>query len=394
MGTATFPGHNLAGSRGNLLCVANFPANTGFAWDFIESLYARIADHFSAVGIRTWVAYPAIRSSPKTLKNSAAQAVHLSFQLNSVRNIRVLLRFVRRARIRVLYLTDQPMWHPLYPALRLAGVRRIIVHGHTSGERDVPRGFRRLAKRLSRRVPGMLADDVIGVSDYVVKRTLEVALVPANRVKRVWNSTPVPVCDPDARARLHASFDVPSERPIIICACRATPEKGVMYLFRAFDRVIQSASFGSGRPVLVYLGDGPSMPELRELYEELSSKDDIIIGGYRDNVRQLLQGADICVVPSVWQDALPLSALEPMAHGIPVIASRVGGIPEMVVHGETGLLVSPGSVVQLEQAIHTLLIDAEERRRLGDNGRLRAKTHFSVEAQLQQLISIVENGFA
>ena len=67
----------------SLLCVGNFPANTGYAWDFIESLYVGIADHLATKGIKTFVAYPAIPEAPRTLEGSAAQPVCLDILLSS-----------------------------------------------------------------------------------------------------------------------------------------------------------------------------------------------------------------------------------------------------------------------------------------------------------------------
>src|SRR5437879_5169134 len=114
-----------------LLCVANFPANTGYAWDFIESLFARASDFLALRGIETWVAYPEIATAPKTLASSAAKFVQLDTSLNSVSSVLEFVKFVRRGNVRVLYLTDRPVRSFVYALLRLAGVRRIVVHDHT-----------------------------------------------------------------------------------------------------------------------------------------------------------------------------------------------------------------------------------------------------------------------
>src|SRR5690606_38111854 len=153
-----------------LLCVANFPSNTGYAWTFIEGLFAGVADALAPHGVRSWVAYPSIPESPATLEGSAATPVALPVHLNEPRSLQALIAFIRRHRIRVLYLTDRASWHPAYPLLRLAGVRRIVIHDHTSGVRTVPRGAKRLVKQLTRGVRPMLADDVIVVSDYGARR--------------------------------------------------------------------------------------------------------------------------------------------------------------------------------------------------------------------------------
>jgi glycosyltransferase involved in cell wall biosynthesis len=78
-----------------------------------------------------------------------------------------------------------------------------------------------------------------------------------------------------------------------------------------------------------------------------------------------------------------------MARGVAVVASRVGGIPEVVVDGETGLLVAPGDDAALEEALRALLADPERRRRLGANGRRRAERHFSIEGEIDDLTRLL-----
>src|SRR5713226_8722120 len=91
------------GDGGTLLCVANYPANTGYAWDFIERLYARIADHLALHGVRTLVAYPAIPKAPRTLEGSVAEAVVLDVALDTPASIRGTEGFIRREQVRVVY---------------------------------------------------------------------------------------------------------------------------------------------------------------------------------------------------------------------------------------------------------------------------------------------------
>ena len=377
--------------RESLLCVANFPANTGYAWDFIEGLYAGVADRLAVAGMRTWVAYPALGEAPRSLSGSRAQPVELDARLGRLRCVLATLKFIRGHNIRVVYLADRPAWHPVYLVFRMFGIRRIVVHDHTSGERTIPVGLKRALKWMSRRlVPGMMADVVIGVSDFVVRRKIEVDLIPQARVHRVWNSLEVPPPDSEAAFRLRREFGLAPDATVIFCACRASREKGVDHLLRAFDQAVQEAN--GDRAVLLYLGDGPDLGRLNEIRVGLRQAHRIHFAGYRTDAAALLAGADICVVPSVWQEAFGLSALEPMARGIPVIASRVGGIPEVVSDGETGLLVPPGNENALAAALRHLLSEPAERRRLGENGRVRAAEFFSQSEEIDQLTALVQKG--
>jgi len=372
-----------------LLCVANFPANTGFAWDFIEGLYARCADALASRGVRTFVAYPRIDSPPRSLVASAAQPVELDALTERLPRLLRLMRWVRRENVRAIYFTDRLSRSWGYAWLRLAGVRWIVVHDHTSGKRRVPRGLRRMLKRLFSLLPGVTADHVIAVSDYVATRQREVALMPADRVTRIWNGLPVP--DPvESRPDVRRRIGLPLDRPVIVCACRATPEKGVHHLLRAFDQV--HGSDHRAAPLLVYVGDGPHQKELEKVRAGLARREHVMFAGYRTDVPDYLWAADICVAPSVWEDALPLGVLEPMALGRPVIASRVGGVPEMCRHEQEGLLVAPGDEPALAAALARLLDAPALSERLGQQGRARAREHFAPESQINGLLAALEPG--
>jgi glycosyltransferase involved in cell wall biosynthesis len=237
-----------------------------------------------------------------------------------------------------------------------------------------------------------MADRVLAVSDFVARRKVQVDLVPEERVRRLWNSLSLPALDPRAGEALRSALPIDGEGPVVLCACRATPEKGVHHLLEAFDAVVRAWGTDEVPPTLVYLGDGPQMSELRELRDRLPSGDRVILAGYRDDAAALVAGADLCVVPSVWAEAFGLAALEPMASGVPVIASRTGGIPEVVEDGVTGLLVEPGDEEALARALRRLLDDPGERGRMGANGRLRVRTHFSIDGEIDALAGILGEG--
>lgn len=375
-----------------LLCVSNYATNTGYAWDFIERLYAGVADRLLMHGIRTLVAYPAIRGLPESLAGSAAQPVHLNATLNSAESIRTTIRFIKEENVQVMYFTDQAAYSRKYPQLRYAGVRYIVVHDHSSGARTKPWIIKRHIKWLLARAPWCLADRVVTVSNYVARRQIEVGLVPASRVIRVWNGLSVPQLDPLAKERVQGLLGIEEGRPLVGCACRATSEKGVSFLFRAFSRISMNTS-KRAMPALIYAGDGPQFSELLALRNSLQCAKDIYILGYRKDAMAILEGVDLCVIPSIWHDAFPLSVLETMALGKPVIGTNVGGIPEMIEHEKTGLLVPPANENALSEAIDELLADSSHGAQLGLAARKRVAAVFTPERQLEDLTNILEKGF-
>lgn len=380
--------------RPSLLFAVNYPANTGYAWDNIERSFARVADRLDERGVRTLVAYPRIDEPPLTLSGSRVEAVELDATLGSLASLRATIAFTRRHAVRVLYLTDRPAWSWKYPILRRASGCAIVVHDRTSGARVAPRGLKRAFKRGLVRSPGVLADVVVAVSDFVRARQVEVGLVPEQRVVRVHNGFAVrDVASPGAGAEdggTHAAFGIDPGRPIVACACRASREKGVDTLLRAFDEAAGRLEGTGSRPVLIYLGDGPFLAELQALRSSLGAEDDIVLGGYRAGAVDLLDGASLFVAPSQWQDAFPSSVLEPMARGKPVIATAVGGIPEMIEPGVSGILVPPGDVDQMARAIAQILREPARGERIGREAQKQIRERFTPERQTEALVELLE----
>ena len=155
---------------------------------------------------------------------------------------------------------------------------------------------------------------------------------------------------------------------------------------RAFDRLLAGWPDHTPRPLLVYIGDGPAMGMLRELRDTLATADSMRFLGYQQDVDRWLRAATICVVPSVWEDACPLSVLEAMALGKPVIASAVGGVPEEINSPEVGVLVPKGDVEHLASAMRALLQDETRREQVGRAARHRIAHELTRDAHLAAIV--------
>ena len=379
-------------TRPTLLCVSNYPSNAGYAWDFIERLYAGVADRLAARGVRTLVAYPKLEREPRSLAGSTAVPVKFDFRFDTLRHALDALRFVRINKITAVYLTDRAACSFFYPLLRLAGVRSIVVHDHTSGERALRHPVFQKAKWFVIRLPGVSADTVIVVSDYVAGCLIKANSASPKRLVRIWNGVPVR-SDPPASGQLRNLIKVAANRPLIVCCCRADAVKGVAHLLRAFDAALKNLPQSMIKPALVYIGDGPQREELEKIRSSLSSRDDIFFVGYRADARSLLADATICVVPSLWQDAFPLGVLEAMAAGKPVLATSVGGIPEMIDNGVNGLMVPPADDQALAGALVRLLTNPELSARFALAGVQRVWDRFTPEKQLEAITGIVGRPF-
>jgi glycosyltransferase involved in cell wall biosynthesis len=350
-----------------------------------------MADRLAQQGVRTFVAYPEIVEAPRALAGSAAVPVVLDTELRTSKTRAGMADFVRKENVQVVYFTDRPLWSFWYPFLRKAGVRRIVVHDHTSGERKAPTGIRGAAKRALVNLPGLAADMIVGVSDFVVDRDKAATLIAPAKFRRVWNGIdPVQLSHgsaPDIRTLSHLS----PETPVVGCACRSTRDKGVDVLFTAFDRVWTASE---KKPALAYIGSGPQFNELAALRATLPSAGSIHMLGYLPGAADLLRKATICAVPSVWQEAFGLSVLEMMVRGRAVVASRVGGISEIIEDGVSGLLVPPRDVSALVGALTRLLASPQLRDDLGSAARQRASQLFTSERQISEMLDTFQNAFS
>lgn len=371
-----------------LLAVVPFAANTGMAWDRLEELLAEVAASLSPGGIRSVVAYPRVEEPPARLSGSPAEWVELDARLQTARSIVDTARYVRSENVQVMFFVDRRAFGVGLAIMKMLGVDTTIVHSISSGTRTSPRGVKRLVKWSLARTP-LTADLVLAVSDFVRQQTVTSGLFPADRVVRLWNGVRIPDLSPDAPSNTREQFGIAVDRPLVASICRASADKGVDVLFRGFDRAWKEWPASSPRPVLIYVGDGPQFPELRELRESLESGSDILMAGYVRDAISSLSGADVHVAPSVWEDAFPYAVLEPMACGCAVVATRVGGIPEQIVDGESGLLVPPGDPVALSDALRTVLLDRGFRERLGSAARSRVESLFSFEGQVQELAGLI-----
>jgi glycosyltransferase involved in cell wall biosynthesis len=175
------------------------------------------------------------------------------------------------------------------------------------------------------------------------------------------------------------ALDVPQARPgddgplRAVTVARLRRPKDVMTLVRA----IALLPPGSARATIV--GDGPEREVLADEIRRLGVGGAVDLAGERDDVADMLAAADVFVLPTL-SEGLPMSVLEAMAAGLPVVAAAVGGVPELVDDGETGLLVPPGRPDAMAAALGRLAADPALRRRLGAAGRRRAEAHFDFEA--------------
>ncbi|MFZ5800487.1 MAG: glycosyltransferase, partial [Candidatus Omnitrophota bacterium] len=146
---------------------------------------------------------------------------------------------------------------------------------------------------------------------------------------------------------------------------------------------------GRRKVKLLVIGDGPEQQRLADSVQRLGLGAKIIFTGLRKDVREFIRGIDILVLPSL-REGLPVAALEAMAAGKPVIATNVGGTPELISDGETGLLVKPADPLALSGALEKLLSDRQLAQTMGERGRKRVENYFSLAKMINETEKLYE----
>jgi glycosyltransferase involved in cell wall biosynthesis len=233
--------------------------------------------------------------------------------------------------------------------------------------------------RQIERMAGRISTRIITVSEYDRRLALEAGLAPTDRVVAVHNGIP------DIPVELRATPDRP--RPRLVMIARFEAQKDHPTLLRAL------AGLRQAEWELDLIGDGPLAQRMQSLAVDLGLRDRINFLGQRMDVPQRLADAQVSLLVTNWE-GLPLSVLEAMRAGLPVIATDVAGIGEAISDGDSGYLVPRGDVRQLQDRIGRLLGDPRLRLRQGQAARARYERHFTLEQFVGRTLAVYEDVLA
>jgi glycosyltransferase involved in cell wall biosynthesis len=264
------------------------------------------------------------------------------------------------------------------PAARLAGVPVVLASIRDLGDLWTP------AQRRVQRAVTRLADRVIVNAAAVAER-----LADEGYDRKVVDIVPngIDAAEFDRCERGHdlrLELGLPADAQVVAVVSRlnrvrGVEIKGVRYFLEAAARL----TVGFPRARFVVVGDGPCRPELEAYAARLGLGASATFTGFRSDVARILSSVTVFALPSL-TEASSNGVLEAMAAGVPVVATRVGGTPELVDDGVTGLLVPAADASALARAIGRLLHDEPLREALGNASRLRARSRFSLEATVRE----------
>lgn len=251
------------------------------------------------------------------------------------------------------------------PRMRIPIVYRRIgsIHGWTRpGLRRSGHGM--LTRRASR---------VITLSCSMYRETVDTLGVPPDRVVLLPNAVDFQRIRASATASIaRSTLGIPEAAPLIVWIGSLSDEKNPLAAVAVAGMVASDAVFA-------LVGDGPLAERVRTSIERLGLGGRVRLLGTRSDVGNLLQSCDALLVTSR-TEGVPGVIIEAGMHGVPVVSFQVGGVEDVVIHGDTGLLVAPGNLASLASSLTSIIQDAELKKRLGSAARARCSSAFDIQA--------------
>jgi sugar transferase (PEP-CTERM/EpsH1 system associated) len=291
---------------------------------------------------------------------------------NDVRIIWSLQRLFRRERPDVVHTHG---WGTLLEgmlAARLAGVPSVIHGEHGTLQ------MKTYQRWLQRRA-WTSADRVLSVSSRLAERMATTMQVPTERITTIRNGVDLSRFGSSDRGAARSGLGLSNDTLVIGTVGRLVPVKDHATLLEAISLLTKRGV----DVTLLVSGDGPLHATLQARVRDLGIEHSVRFLGHRQDVEVVLAALDVFVLSSV-SEGLSNTILEAMASGLPVVATRVGGAEELVVDGETGLLVEPGLPRKMAEALQLLLTNESKRRTMGAAARGRVETEFALTTMIDR----------
>jgi glycosyltransferase involved in cell wall biosynthesis len=271
---------------------------------------------------------------------------------------------------------------------RILAVRKIFFTDHSSRPEDYVPDRAPLWKRWLVQLINYPITKVICVSRYGCYCATTLDLLPSNRYELVYNGVDLSRVKADSGrgAEFRKRFNIPDDRKIIVQVSWIIPEKGIADLLEV-ARLVRSKRADTQ---FVIVGDGPFREQFAKQATEMGLSDNVTWTGLmKDPFSEgVFDAAAVVCQLSRWEEVFGWMIAEAMAFGKPVVATRVGGIPELVDEGKTGFLVNRGDVRAVSERILRLLDDGELRKTLGWAGRQKTDVRFNLQTNIGELLRV------
>jgi sugar transferase (PEP-CTERM/EpsH1 system associated) len=238
-----------------------------------------------------------------------------------------------------------------------------------------------MRRRLMRRCAYHLVDLVFTISEEMRQFLCRQTGFPARRMRVIPNGVDIAKFDSANGRGLREELGLSPDDCVIGTVARFDPVKDLASLIRAFAHLCHHHK--GKRLKLLLVGDGSERPALEKLASDIGIRDRMVLTGFNEDIPRLLRAMDIFALSSV-SEGLPIAVLEAMCARLPVVATNVGALPELVTGGVSGLLVEPRAPQQLAEKLAILVNDPELSRSFGASGRCKIEQNYSLDLMLRR----------
>ena len=320
---------------------------------------------------------------------------YLPLSSKDLNSIWTMIEVLKKFKPKIIHLNFIGFGSPLVLACKIAWVGKIILMEHSStpvvAKPSGNNSILEYLKRIRRRFFVRRIDHFVAVSNFIAERLHKRSGVPNGKITVIYNGVDLQRFKPaendlEKEVLKKELFGVDRSISVVTFIGQLIEEKGLPVYLECIQKLLKSHN-----DILFNLvGAGPLERHLIHWIDQAKNKM-VRFLGFRDDGELILKASDIVVVPSVWEEAFGLVIAEALACGVPVIGSRIGGIPEVSLDKETGILTPPGDAEGLKRAIEQLIYDRELREYYSINGRKHVEKNFDIKMQVFKTMTLYQD---
>ena len=346
--------------RTTLLMVANYRPDVGFAWWLMEHFWIELASIGREHGLDPLIAFPEDGEVPEAIRHANIETTVQSFPGRGWKAMLRAVQLVRSRRIRFIYFTDRAYTAFAYLVFRLLGVRVILNHDHTPGDRPAIGGIKGALKAAWRRLPLLSCDLQICVAPIIQERAIHNARIPAHRTVVVQNGIEPVHCGED-RTYAHRQFGFPPDALICVNVGRANPYKRINFFIEVARICVHEHRLN--QIYFLHCGDGPELERLKRLAQESGIASRVIFAGRRSDVREILCSATFALHPAAGE-AFSLAIVEYMSAGLVVLVPDIPSVRQAIQHDRNGIVFRDGNAQEAAGYIAAFVKNVDRMREL------------------------------
>jgi len=354
----------------------------------MEHFWEIFAQKYADSNRKVFLAYPSVTKISENLKKSTIEIVELTLPWKTPLEADIAKKFIKDNDISTVYFTDQNFFNTQYLLIRLYGVKKIVIHDHTPGDRNPTTGLKGRAKSILNSFGWFTANKFICVSDHMQQRNLANIRLPKSKSVVVQNGIHPVQCNPSIRSQLRASLSISNSTLVVITTGRANS-------YKRFDFVIDVASelFKSSPGLdiaFLIVGDGPAMKGLREQVLRENLAENVKLLGFRADVRDLLCAADIAFHAALGE-GFSLSIVEYMSAQLPVILPNIPSVCQAIEHGVTGYTYDADDCSNAASHIINLYKNTALRKDVGHAAKKEANGKYTMDRCSREFNAVIRD---